>query len=256
MSQTITYEQPLNERIRTFLRIEALVQQFDLYLARDTALDTHGALMLLLEIINLAARVDLKGELMMELKREIANLERLNQVPQVDSKRLKGIVARHQVAIEALHRLSGQPGGELKNNDFLNSIRQRALIPGGTCDFELPAYHFWLSRPIEERHRVLKTWIAPFEQIQVPIVGILTLIRESAIPQLTRAEAGFYQQNLELNQPYQMIRIVLPASADYHPEVSAGKHRFSVRYLRQATLDARGQPVGKDVEFGLACCAL
>jgi cell division protein ZapD len=256
VTDIITYEQPLNERMRTFLRTEQLMQHFDQYLSRDTPLDTHGALMLLLEIINLAARVDLKSELMMELKRQIANLERLDQMPQVDSGRLRGIVNRHNKLIESLHGLSGQPGGELKNNEFLNSIKQRAVIPGGVCDFDLPAYRFWLSRPAGERHGMLKAWIAPFLEIHWSILDILTLVRESATPQKAHADAGFYHQNLELSQPYQMIRILLPATAGYHPEVSAGKHRFTVRFLRQPSLDTRGVPVDETVDFSLACCAL
>lgn len=256
MTDIITYEQPLNERIRTFLRAEQLIQHFEQCLSRDAVLDTHGALMLLLEIINLAARVDLKSELMMELKRQIANLERLDQIPQVDSSRLRGIVNRHNKLIESLHGLSGQPGGELKNNDFLNGIKQRAVIPGGVCDFDLPAYRFWLSRPIAERRGVLKAWITPFLEIHSAIVDILMLIRESATPQKAQAEAGFYHQNLELSQPYQMIRILLPPTADYYPEVSAGKHRFTVRFLRQPSLEARGVPVNENIDFALACCAL
>jgi cell division protein ZapD len=256
VSDTITYEQPLNERMRTFLRIEQLMQNFEHSLSRDTAWDTHDALMLLLEIVNLAARVDLKSELMMELKRQIANLEKLEQIPQVDSGRLRGIVDRHRDLIETLHGLSGQPGSELKNNDFLNSIRQRTIIPGGTCDFDLPVYHCWLSRPVAQRHQVLKAWIAPFMEIHAAVVDILKLIRESVRPQKVRATAGFYQQALDVNQPYQMIRILLPANVDFYPEVSAGKHRFTVRFLRQEKLETRGLPVTDDFDFALACCAL
>ncbi len=256
MADIITYEQPLNERIRTFLRVEQLMQHFDQYQGRNSALDTHGALMLLLEILGLAARVDLKSELMMELKRQVANLERLEKIPQVDSSRLRGIVNRHNKLIESLHGLSGPPGGELKGNDFLNSIKQRAVIPGGVCDFDLPAYRYWLSRPVAERQRVLAGWIAPMLEIHSAIVDILTLIRESATPHKVHADAGFYNQNLETNQPYQIIRILLPVGVDYYPEVSAGKHRFTVRFLRQISLDSRGVPVEENVNFALACCAL
>jgi cell division protein ZapD len=256
VDQIITYEQPLNERMRTFLRLEQLMENFEHCLARDTSWDTHSALMLLLEISNLAARVDLKSELMMELKRQIANMERLEQIPQVDSDRLRGIVERHNRLIASLHGQSGQPGGELKNNEFLNSIRQRTIIPGGTCDFDLPAYHYWLSGPVAARHGMLRTWIAPFKDIHAAIVDILALIRESAMPQRAQAVGGFYQQNLDLNQPYQLIRILLGANTGYYPEVSAGKHRFTVRFLRQPKPDTRGLPVNNDLDFALACCAL
>ena len=256
MDRIVTYEQPLNERLRTFLRIEQLMDNFEHSLARDTAWDTQSALMLLLEILNLGARVDLKSELMMELKRQIANMERLEQAPMVDSSRLQGIVARHKQLIAKLHAQSGQPGAALKSNEFLNSIRQRTIIPGGTCNFDLPAFHYWLSEPVAARHGLLRTWIAPFKDIHAAIVDILGLVRESATPQRTRAAAGFYQQNLDVHQPYQLIRILLGEKSGYYPEVSAGKHRFTVRFLRQPSPDTRGVPVDKDLEFALACCAL
>lgn len=256
MTDTITYETPLNERMRTFLRMEQLMQNFEHSLSRETPWDTHHALMLLLEIINLAGRAGLKSELMMELERQISSLSRLEPIPQVDSARLRGIVDRHQRQIETLHGLSGQLGSELKGNDFLNSVRQRAIVPGGTRDFDLPVYHFWLSRPLAERQSALKTWIGPFLEIYSAMIDILQLVRESAIPQKTRASAGFYQQNLDAGQPYQMIRILLPANVSFYPEISAGKPRFTVRFLRRETLESRGSPVTEDLDFALACCAL
>jgi cell division FtsZ-interacting protein ZapD len=56
MINIITYEQPLNERMRTFLRIKQLMQNFEHRVSRTTAWDTHSGLMLLLDITNLAAR--------------------------------------------------------------------------------------------------------------------------------------------------------------------------------------------------------
>lgn len=31
----------------------------------------------------------------------------------------------------------------LTENDWLTAIRSRISIPGGTCEFDLPAYHAW-----------------------------------------------------------------------------------------------------------------
>ncbi len=256
MSSNTSYEQPLNERMRTFLRLEQLMQRFRYCLVGDSAWATHCALTTLIEIFSLSTRGDLKSELMKEMDRQMSNLVRLQSDPDVDQTRLESVIDRQRGLFNKLHGMSGQLGQHLKNNDFINSIRQRTSIPGGTCDFDLPAYHYWLSRPLEARREQLADWIRPFEQVQEAVDMILKLVRESTTPEKTLARAGFYQQGLELGQPYQMIRIDLPDDCPYYPEISAGKHRFSVRFLLQGDLDSRPKQTQEDIEFKLACCAL
>jgi cell division protein ZapD len=256
VTQTITFEQPLNERIRIFLRIEQLVQRFEYCLGGQTRWDTHCALTTLLEIAELAARGDIKSELMKELKRQTSNLEALEEMPGVDKGSLHAVIDGHRRLIDRLHGLSGHPGGQLKGNEFLNSIKQRTVIPGGTCDFDLPAYHHWLAQPVEVRHGHFETWMRPFKQINEAAAMILDLIRQSSRPERVRAVTGFYQQNLDADQPYQLIRITLSAGAPQFPEISAGKHRFSVRFLEQNDLATRASQAQGDIDFSLACCAL
>lgn len=256
VSAKITYEQPLNERVRTLLRLEQLMQRFRYCLQSEIHWETHCAVTTLLEIFSLTTRGDLKSDLMKELDRQMGNIARLTHDPDVDQTRLERIMDRQRGLITKLHGMSGQLGRHLKDNDFLNAIRQRASIPGGTCDFDLPTYHYWLSRPIEARREQLQEWIRPYEQVQEAVDLVLELIRKSAPPLETLAPTGFYQHALETGQPYQILRIVLPAESRFYPEVSAGKHRFSIRFLVQEDLKERPRQVKEDVRFDLACCAL
>lgn len=256
MSDKITYEQPLNERLRTLLRLEQLMQRFRFCLISDNPLQTHVAVNTLMEIFNLTTRGDIKSDLMKELDRQISNIARLSEDPDVDQPRLQSIIDQQRALISKLHGMSGQLGRHLKDNDFLNAIRQRSSIPGGTCDFDLPTYHYWLSRANEVRHAQLCQWIAPYEQVQEAATLVLKLIRESAPAQTTLAKAGFYQQPLDMAQPFQIIRIDMPADALCYPEVSAGKHRFSIRFLELTDLGQRPKQVKEDIPFALACCAL
>lgn len=252
----ITYEQPITERVRMLLRYEQLMQRFTHHAEMDTPWDGHAALMTLLELFNLCARGDLKSDLMKELERQIANLSRLTSDPDVDQARLEGIIAKQRGLIDRLHGMTGQLGQHLKNNDFLGSVRQRATLPGGTCDFDLPAYHHWLGRRYAERRAQLDTWIEPFVQVQGAVDLTLGLIRESVPAQREHARRGFYEQNLDPGLPYQMIRIALPADARVFPEISAGKHRFSIRFLNLPDLDSRARQTENDVDFELRCCVL
>ena len=66
----ITYEQPLNERIRTFLRYEQLAERFAYFARQEKPNDSHVALLTLIEIFNLVSRGDLKQELLKQIKRQ------------------------------------------------------------------------------------------------------------------------------------------------------------------------------------------
>ena len=59
----ITYEYPLNERIRTLMRLEDLYQRAQYFAAQSNAQDHHAALLALFEITDVAARADLKADL-------------------------------------------------------------------------------------------------------------------------------------------------------------------------------------------------
>jgi cell division protein ZapD len=48
--------------------------------------------------------------------------------------------------------------------------------------------------------------------------------------------------------------VLLPASAGFYPEVSAGPHRFTLRFLRWRSVDERPVQVNQDVRFQLAIC--
>jgi cell division protein ZapD len=152
--------------------------------------------------------------------------------------------------------LSGHPGAPLKSNEFLKSIKQRIVIPGGTCDFDLPAYHFWLAQPVAQRQATLNKWLEPFKKVYDTISIIMSLIRDSAKPQDICATRGFYQRQLDNDQPYQLIRVLLPSSSQYFPEISAGKHRCTVRFLVLDAPESRPSQIQEDIDFKIACCSL
>ncbi len=58
----ILYEYPLNERIRTYLRLGHLFERLEQLIQRDSALDHHFALMTLFELLETTNRTDLKPD--------------------------------------------------------------------------------------------------------------------------------------------------------------------------------------------------
>src|SRR4029079_9499172 len=82
-SAVISYEFPLNERIRTLLRMESLYERVQFFSSMEHALDHHAAVLSFFEILDVAGRADLKSELMQELERQKQALSALRSNPQI-----------------------------------------------------------------------------------------------------------------------------------------------------------------------------
>ena len=60
----IRYEHPLNERIRTLMRLEDLFTRVRHFAAHEAHVDHHAALVALFEITDVAARADIKPDML------------------------------------------------------------------------------------------------------------------------------------------------------------------------------------------------
>jgi cell division protein ZapD len=256
ISSPVYYEQPLNERIRTFLRLEMLFQQAWYNLHGDSVWDSRAALIALNDICNVFGRADLKTEVLKELERQAATLARMERTPGVDRERLNEILDELDQLTDRLYASNGQPGQVLKNHEFLNAIRQRSAIPGGTCAFDLPAFHRWLQEPPPARVALLKEWLAVFGPIQQAIELALRLTRHSSTPTREQTHDGFFQRNLDPNLSCQMLRVGIGSDAPCYAEISGGRHRFTVRFMTHPRLDDRPVQFDEPVEFELTCCIL
>jgi cell division protein ZapD len=254
MQPYIVYEHPLSERIRTMLRLELLFRRATHFLRGQSVWDSRIFIDTLLDILDIFSRGDMKTELLKELERSIGNLKGLMQNPNVNHERLGTILRALEHLIENLHGLTTQPGQSLRDDSFITSIRQRSSIPGGTCDFDLPIYHRWLEQGWEIREQEQKRWFSSLDAVRQAIELLLKMLRNSAEPRTLSTDNGSYQQQLESNLPYQMIRVLLPNDSPYYAEISGSKHRFSLRFLKHA--EAKTQLAKDPVNFKLACCGL
>lgn len=255
MDKPVIYEHPLNERVRTMLRLEHLFSQARHYQGGLSPWDSRVFIATLMSILDVFSRGDLKTEIIKEVERSTNNLKRLIEYPNVDHTRLKTILRALDHVYNGLHGITTQLGQGLKEDEFLAGIRQRTSIPGGTCDFDLPAYHQWLQRPNEQRAAIQGEWFASLDAVRQAIDLVLKLIRNSTEPSEQCATAGAYQQQLDTHTPYQMIRILLPADSAFYPEVSGGRHRFTVRFLSLGE-GKRPKQASEDIAFQVSCCNL
>lgn len=256
MNTKITYEQPLNERIRNLLRLEHLFELIDSCLDDFTEWNCRNILESLLEIIDLLTRSDLKSELIKELERHASMLESLKNNPAVDQQRLNEIHTDISRLLEKLRSNSYQPGFQLKKDELVTSFKQRISIPGGTCNFDLPRFHNWLNQPVLKRKQDIESWSVDLDPVKNASRLALDMIRNSTNPGKEIAESGFYQKPIESNLSCQLIRVLLPSTSKYYPEISGGKHRFTIRFMEECSTDARPVQTKDNVEFELHCCIL
>ena len=252
----IVYEQPLSERIRTFLRLEFLFLRARYLLGQESPWASRLTFEVIIDVMAVLSRADLKKEVIKELERHSATLFALSRNPNVAQERLQEVRDEVHSMLQALHECETAPGHELRYNELLNAVRQRSSIPAGTCDFDLPAFHYWLEQSASERLRDLHEWISTFDVFEASIGLCLRIVRESAAATREVANGGFFQRNLGSSTPCQMIRVALSREHSLYPEISAGKQRFAIRFLRPGGTTSRPSQTEDDIEFDLLCCVI
>lgn len=256
MAESIVYEQPLNERVRSLLRLEKLFQQFAYHIKHDSYWSNNCCLDTLLELLGFTTRSDIKLEVLKELERQHTRLESLSKRPQVDHAQLDSILRNLKSRIQEMQAPAGQIGKELMDVDLIGAVKQKMNLPGTICDFDLPAFRFWQSHDPAIRKQHLQKWFEPFKDLDRAVQLILDVIRHSAQETEETAESGFYQQSLSNNQSILLLRIILPVDSNHYPEISGGKHRFSVRFLHNEDPTKRPDQVVSDITFKLQMCAI
>jgi len=253
---SVVYEQPLTERIRNCLRMEHLFLGIESGIQSGSEWNARDALARMLEICDFMTRTDIKGELIKELERNVAKFNSLRANPGVNPLALDKTLAVIGEILTKLKPAEYQPGAKLRNDELVNQVRQRINIPGGTCSFDVPALHFWLNEDSNVRSAHLNAWMQDLRIVEKAATTILRLIRESSNPRMVTATAGLYQQQLESGLPCQIVRVVMPSNADVFPEISGGKHRFTVRFYEQPDTCVRAMQKVEDVRFELQCCGI
>lgn len=250
----ISYEYPLSERVRTLLRLEDLYERVEYFLAKSGPLEHHVTLLSLFEILEVASRADLKSDLLQELERQKQALESLRENPDISEEALDSVLWQIDQVSSRLFQASGKIGQELRENEWLMSIKQRTNIPGGVCEFDLPSYHYWLQQGAEQQRHDLQTWLTPFLPIRDGIAIVLRLLRESGKTSAQVAYQGVYQQMMA-GRVAQMLRIRLSRDYQCVPEISANKYALNIRFVTQEGAQ-RPRAVDTDVEFELTFCNL
>jgi len=252
--RTLVFEQPLNERMRTFLRLDFLYSQALYHNEMASQWGTRAAVSSLIDILAITTRSDVRSDALKELERQLTSLAEFQSKPGVDTNRLKTLIAnltrlRSELLNTGIANL--QP---LKDSDFLSAIKHRSSIPGGTCEFDLPDYLYWLSQPDEVRVKAFNQWLTILRPLCDAVSELIWLTRQNGRTRQETAQGGNFTITFDRENPLQLLRIALPASMGLYPEVSGSHHRCNMRFLSWKGVAERATQAEADVKFLLTCC--
>ncbi len=231
MIETITYEQPLNEVIRVCLRLEQLFQQIDHQLNDTSLLGTRNVVTLIINVLHLLDRPDLKAKLAKELSHVLSQLLRYGSLADTDADKYAALTQQLEEHSRNLIDSSGKIGHRLRDVELLNMLRLHLASPGGGCSFDIPLYHYWLQQSSDVRQTTVRDWLSEFTQIRAAVALLLDLVRQNGKKEQKTAVHGFHQELLDPQSNLRMIRIVMAADIATYPEISVGRHFLSVRFF-------------------------
>ena len=254
-SEILVFEQPLNERMRTFLRLDFLYNQALYHNEIASQWGSRAAMASLIDILAITTRGDTRSDVLKELERHLQSLNEFQSKPGVDTNRLATLMSNLVRLRNDLMNAGSTFLQPLRDSEFLSAIKHRSAIPGGTCEFDLPDYYYWLTQSPDTRVRTFNQWLGLLRPLCDAIAELLWLTRQNGRARQEVAQGGSYHITFDRDTPYQLLRLSLPTTAGLYPEISGSHYRCSVRFLHWQGLATRPTQSEVDVPFMLSCCA-
>ncbi|KVX00805.1 cell division protein ZapD [Shewanella frigidimarina] len=240
----LIYEQPLNEKIRCYLRIENLALQLQQHAEQDNRHQCFGPLFALAE---LTERCDYRTDILKDLEKQIQIISHWRTHSNVDNAQVDHLIQK-LIALKSPLQAQERIGCSLKQDKFISALRQRFNMTGAYCNFDFPQLHFWLGKDWQDRQQDIKNWLIQYQPLLAPITLLLELIRTTANFGLYQASVGFYQGDSV--QPLSLIRVQIDSNQNCYPTVSGNRNRYAIHFvdfdLHRHTCET--------VEFSLATC--
>jgi cell division protein ZapD len=254
----ITFEFPLNERIRRLLRIEEIYQKFEHQLKNTHDYFEFSCFNTLFEIVQLVSRSDLKIDFLQELERQEKKQSVLLDHQGLKEGQLdpKEIISMIQVARKKLENIDVKPGFNFNNNLFLEEVKKRISSPGGLLDVDFPSFRNWsIQKTRKSKLEDFKTWAQPLMVFRDAASVILLILRNQCQVESIKAKEGKHQQTIDPLKTYDLIRLELENALNIYPEISANKYTVNV-FFNQLNEELKKEPVKANLEFKYNICWL
>jgi len=223
----ITFEYPLNEKSRSYLRFELLFKQIKKSMSFAHSSDSIAFFKAFFELLELSERCDIRHDLSKDLEQLIEMMSEWLTREDANVEAVTAIISELEMLNNDLHLMKKQMNF-FKNNRFLTSLKQRFNIPSGCCNFDLPQFHFWNSMALEVRQKDAQKWFNYFACLEKSLTLFLKIKRSQGVSSDAFAANCFYQGQVE-HCSFIMIKVAKEHAV--YPIVSGHKNRFSIRFI-------------------------
>ena len=249
-NQVSLYEEPVQEKIRKFIKIEFLLNKIYYFKDKDNKSENYVALLALCELYEILSRSDIKSELIREIETQNSYFQKIKEIPQADSRKLNSVLEKQSLLLKLIYNI------ESNYLDYLeHDILFKTILKNCFTQLQPASIEFWLSRDILIRETQMDLWLEPLVFIKRSIDFILEVIRKSGRFEDRMAEKGFFIEKLDPKKNILLIRVTLTSDLYYYPQISVGKQRLTIMFM---TKDDKNNlvPYKEDLNFILTTCVL
>lgn len=251
-NQVSIYEEPVQEKIRKFIKIEFLLNKIIHFKGKENKSENYISLSAFSELYEILSRSDIKSELIREIENQNIYFQKIRDIPETgaDKNKLNSVIEKQEMLLHLVH------GIESNYLDYLeHDVLFKTMLKNSFTQLQPSSIEFWLSRDILIRETQIDLWLEPLQFIKRAIDFILEVIRKSGRFEDRMAEKGFFTEKILSTRNVLLIRVTLTSDLYYYPQISVGKQRLTIIFMSK---DDKNNliPYQEDVSFILTTCAL
>ena len=150
-NQVSLYEEPVQEKIRKFIKIEFLLNKIYYFKGKDDKGENYTALLALCELYENLSRSDIKSELIREIETQNTYLQKVKKVPQADSSKLNSVLEKQDQLLKLIYSIEVNYLDHLERDILFKTILKNSFtqLQPASVDFSL----FFLIAVSMYRHK-------------------------------------------------------------------------------------------------------
>lgn len=247
IEEKICFEFPMTENIRHLLRIEYLFNKFELSKKVDNYWANDYSLYILFDIMDYAARAELKVKLLQDLEK-LKNMLKSSNPDKVLN--IDDIIEN----IKSLQVIKNKFAQNIRENEWLMSIKHKMRSFGGVSPVDYTSYFLWQNLSFDERLDYLNKWSDPLNPTKNAVNSVLKALRSNFNLEKHVAYNGVFKQN-NLSRNIALLQIILDKNLKLNPELSANYHLMHIRFIKSDFFHNRGINIDDDINFELKICS-
>ncbi len=222
-SHAAIYEEPVDERIRKFLKLENYFLKIKYHKELDTSHDSFAALYNLIMVYKILSRVEVKSELIREIDFQKQKYNEYIKIDSSDKIKLNSIMEKQNVILNDLYNLKSNYLTELNNDEFFQFCTKHYESLNTEMDY-------WLTRDYAIRLNQINLWLEIIKPIESSVYFCLDILRKSSLTNEICADNGFHLIKLNPEKKIRLLRVTMQSDNYYFPHISLGPQRATISF--------------------------